>query len=51
MVTSNIMAKGMNQDIHPKFQTEGTYRSALNAVLETELGESPSISNELGNEV
>lgn len=51
MITSNLLMKGMNQDIHPKFQAEGTYRTALNAVLETELGEAPTISNELGNEV
>lgn len=49
MITSNIFTKGINQDSHPKFQPEGTYRFALNAVLETELGEMPSISNELGN--
>jgi hypothetical protein len=39
----------MNQDIHPKYQEEGTYRFALNAVLETHDGEFPGISNELGN--
>ena len=39
----------MNQDILPKFQEEGSYRFALNAVLETELGQIPSISNELSN--
>ena len=39
----------MNQDIHPKYQEEGTYRMALNAVLETSDGEFPGISNELGN--
>lgn len=51
MLTSNTFAKGMNQDVHPKFQPEGTYRFALNAVLETELGELPAISNELGNQI
>lgn len=39
----------MNQDISEKYQEEGTYRTALNAVLETSLGENPSISNEIGN--
>ena len=39
----------MNQDIHPKYQPDGTYRFALNAVLETQDGEFPGISNELGN--
>lgn len=48
-MTANQFTKGINQDIHPKFQEEGTYRFALNAVLETEEGEYPSISNELGN--
>lgn len=36
-------------DTHPKFQPEGTYRFALNAVAETENGDIPSISNEVGN--
>jgi hypothetical protein len=49
MLTSNQFTKGINQDILPKFQEEGTYRFALNAVLETEFGEQPSISNEKGN--
>lgn len=51
MLTSNQFTKGLNQDINPKFQEEGTYRFALNAVLETEFGEQPSVSNELGNEL
>lgn len=49
MSTSNNFTKGMNQDVHPKYQEEGTYRFALNAVLETSDGEFPGISNELGN--
>jgi len=49
MLTSNQFTKGINQDINPKFQEDGSYRFALNAVLETELGEQPAISNELGN--
>lgn len=49
MLTSNQFTKGINQDINPKFQEEGTYRFALNAVLETELGEYPALSNERGN--
>lgn len=39
----------MSTDVHPKFQPEGTYRFALNAVAETEQGDLPAISNELGN--
>jgi len=49
MSTSNNFTKGMNQDVHPKYQPEGTYRFALNSVLETQDGEFPGISNELGN--
>jgi len=45
----NVFTKGLNSDNHPKYQEEGTYRFALNAVLETIQGESPSISNEGGN--
>lgn len=48
MTTSNNFIKGINQDIHPKHQLEGTYRYALNAVVESKLGELPAISNELG---
>ena len=51
METSNTFAKGINTDVHPKFQPEGSYRFALNAAVETELGEMPSIANELGNEI
>lgn len=39
----------MNQDIHPKFQPEGTYRVALNAQLESTEGDLLTISNEVGN--
>ena len=48
-LASNIPAMGMNQDAHPKFQPQGTYRSALNAVLESVSGDVPSMSNEIGN--
>lgn len=51
MLTSNNFVKGMNTDIHPKYQEEGTYRLALNAVLETFEGQSPSITNEMGNSI
>lgn len=50
-MTSNSFIKGMNQDVHPKFQPEGSYRTALNAILESSSGELPTISNELGNEL
>lgn len=49
MQTTSNFIKGMNQDVHPKYQVEGSYRMALNAVLETNEGELPLISNELGN--
>lgn len=49
MLTSNQFTKGLNQDTHPKFQPEGTYRFALNAMLETEEGDLATISNEKGN--
>ena len=44
-----VFTKGMNQDVLPKFQEEGTYRFALNAVLETELDGSQYIANEESN--
>lgn len=49
MITNNMFNKGMNQDIHPKYQPEGTYRMALNAVLESREGDIAALSNELGN--
>lgn len=49
MYTSNNFTKGMNTDVYPKYQPEGSYRFAMNAVLETQEGDLPSISNELGN--
>jgi hypothetical protein len=51
MSDSNTFTRGINTDLHPKFQEEGTYRFALNAVLETKNGEIPSISNEESNNV
>lgn len=51
MLTSNLPIKGMNKDVHPKFQDEQSYRFALNAVLETQEGNIGSISTELGNVV
>lgn len=49
MQTSNNMRLGMNQDIDPKYQPDGSYRYALNAVLETREGDLLNIGNELGN--
>lgn len=49
MLTSNNFARGMNQDIHPKYQPDGSYRMALNALLESKEGDLLSITNELGN--
>lgn len=43
--------KGLNTDFSPQVQPEGTYRYALNAVNETELGDSLFISNEESNEL
>lgn len=40
---------GINSDIAPRYQPDGTYRYALNAVLETSNGLLPSISSEVGN--
>lgn len=49
MLASNIAVKGMNTDVLEKFQPDGTYRFALNAVLETASGDIQGISNEEGN--
>jgi len=48
MLATNTFTRGINQDTLPKFQPEGTYRYALNAVLETENGDTPTVSSELG---
>jgi len=47
----NQLNKGINTDVHNKFQPEGTYRYAQNAVLSTEEGDYGSISNEPGTEL
>lgn len=49
MLTSNNFARGMNQDVHPKYQPDGSYRMALNALLESKEGDLLTITNELGN--
>lgn len=48
MLSSNTFVKGLNQDVHPKHQLEGTYRFGLNGVVESTEGELPAVSNELG---
>lgn len=48
--TSNQLLKGLSTDRHPKYQEEGTYRYAMNAVVKTGVGETVAISNEEGNE-
>jgi len=48
-ITSNMFTGGMDQDILPKFQKEGSYRYALNSVLENNEGELYSISSEHAN--
>lgn len=45
------LSKGLNTDFSPQVQPEGTYRFALNAVDEAELGDSMFRSNEEGNEL
>jgi len=47
--SSNTFQAGMNKDVNPKFQPKGTYRFALNAVLEVKEGLQGSILNEIGN--
>lgn len=42
--------KGLNLDSPNKLQPDGTYRFALNAILETIEGDYGSISNERGVE-
>lgn len=49
MLTSNQFTTGIVQDVMPKVQPAGSYRYALNAMLETTEGEVPAISNEMGN--
>ena len=51
MVGSNLLQIGMNQDADSKFQEKGSYRLALNAVLENTEGEHPSLTNELGTKL
>lgn len=48
-MTPNTFVKGLNQDTLPKYQEDGTYPFALNAVLENELGNAPAVANELSN--
>jgi hypothetical protein len=43
------LVKGLSTDTNQEFQPEGTYTFALNTVLETDIGEQGSISNEMGN--
>jgi hypothetical protein len=47
----SLLAKGMVQDINIKAQGEGTYRFALNAIMESEEGNLGSIVNEQSNEL
>lgn len=48
---SRLLNKGMVQDINIKFQEEGTYRFALNAVLESEDGQLGTMLNEQSNKL
>jgi len=45
----NNFEKGLNKDVIPKLQPPGTYRYALNSVLESEEGDYGVLINELGN--
>ena len=49
-VKLNSFEKGMNKDVHPSFQLEGTYRDALNAVMENN-DSMGMFSNEPSNEL
>lgn len=49
MLHTNNFIKGLATDIHPKSQEDGTYRFALNLVLESKEGDLTSVSNEEGN--
>ena len=45
------LTKGLNTDFSPQIQPKDTYRFALNAVDEAELGDTSFISNEEANEI
>ena len=47
--TVNSVAKGLNQDMSPQAQPEGTYRYALNAAAESKEGNLGFLTNEAGN--
>lgn len=49
MISTTQINKGINQDVIPKFQPEGTYRDALNIVDESISGDYLARTNELGN--
>lgn len=51
MTATNTFQIGMNTDLHPKYQKDGSYRFALNSVLETHQGELPYISTEGSNQL
>lgn len=51
MTATSTFQVGMNTDLHPKYQKDGSYRFALNSVLETNSGELPYISSEGSNEI
>ena len=46
---STSLSKGLNKDVSPETQLEGTYRWALNAVSESEEGNIGFLTNEEGN--
>lgn len=50
-LSKSIFVKGLDTDTSPKRQSEGTYRYAKNAVVETTSGDHMYISNELGNSI
>ena len=48
---SRLLNRGMVQDINIKFQDEGTYRFALNSILESEDGQIGALINEQSNKL
>jgi hypothetical protein len=48
-IKASFLTQGMNQDIHPSVLKEGNYTSAINAKLNSHLGDSFFIQNEPSN--
>lgn len=50
-VNTNTLNKGINKDIDPQYLKEGVYTHAINARLNSDVGDSPVIQNEPGNKL